>query len=87
MGEPLICQHCEEPILDGELSPQPVNAPMHFECAARGVLGSVAHIERRCSCFVEGSEEGDPPEMTKRQAARAALEAYSRYLAGEVDRE
>jgi hypothetical protein len=38
----------------------------------RAVAGSVAHLERRCGCFVAGSTEGDPPGMTKRQAALAA---------------
>jgi hypothetical protein len=42
------------------------------------VIGSVAHIERRCGCYVSGSMEGDPPEATRREAARAALNAWQR---------
>lgn len=32
-------------------------APQHIECFLRSVLGSVAHLERRCTCF-----GGDVPE-------------------------
>ena len=43
---------------------------IHRECFRRMLLGSIAHIERRCSCSVPGSTESDPPEMTKREAAK-----------------
>jgi len=43
----------------------------------RLVIGSVAHLERRCCCYVPGSTEDDPPHMTPRQAARAALVLYN----------
>jgi hypothetical protein len=49
---------------------------MHRECGFRQVGGSVAHLSGFCSCFVPGSNAGDPPGMTKRQAARAALDLY-----------
>lgn len=68
------CQHCGEPILLSEDFCHSV----HRECAARMVIGSVAHIERRCGCYVSGSMEGDPPEATRREAARAALNAWQR---------
>lgn len=56
---------------------------MHFACGFRAVAGSVAHITRRCGCFVPGSSESDAPELTKRQAARAALGAWNvMYCAG-----
>jgi hypothetical protein len=42
----------------------------------RSALGSVAHIEERCSCFISGSEENDPPGMSKREAAKAAVKAW-----------
>jgi hypothetical protein len=66
------CVWCEEPIAPGELS-NLRNA--HRECALRMIRGSAAHIERRCGCFVEGSREGDPPGMSKREAAKAAVQA------------
>jgi hypothetical protein len=62
------CAYCQEP-LDGPL-------PMHPECSFRAVGGSVAHIEQRCSCFVPGSAEGDPPGLTLREGAHAAVEAF-----------
>jgi hypothetical protein len=48
----------------------------HHECALRQVLGSVAHLEKRCSCYVEGASEGDPEGMTRREAARAAVRLW-----------
>jgi len=71
MSEP--CVYCGELVLDGERDSWLLNATAHLECSARAILGSVAHQEGRCSCFVEGSAEEDPPGMTKREAARAAL--------------
>jgi len=53
-------------------------AGMHQECLFRSIAGPVAHIEHRCGCFIPGSSEGDPPGMTVREAARAALEAFER---------
>ncbi len=67
------CEYCGEPIKPDDLA-DCVGANLHHECLFRNVGGSVAHVEKRCSCFVPGSNEGDPPGMTKRQAARAALE-------------
>lgn len=72
------CEHCGEPIsARDDISGMILNArAVHHECGARIVLGSVAHVEGRCSCYVEGAEDTDPPGMTKRQAAKAALAAY-----------
>jgi hypothetical protein len=49
-------------------------SPVHRECLVRMVVGSVGHQLRRCSCF--GGGEEDPPGMTPREAARAALELF-----------
>jgi hypothetical protein len=73
MSEAKRCLHCDEPVLAGEECQQP---DMHQECAVRAILGSVAHIEKRCGCYVPGSIEGDPPQMTMREAARAAWTAW-----------
>lgn len=48
----------------------------HIECHLRSVLGSVAHIEGRCSCH--GGDEHDPPGLSRRDAARAACAAWER---------
>lgn len=54
------------PAIPGTGAPQ----TMHRECFRRSVLGSIGHLERRCSCCVPGSTETDPPGMSKRAAAR-----------------
>ncbi len=84
------CVHCQEPVLPGEpretvhlVTPAGLRSRgVHAACAARGVLGSVAHQQRRCGCYVPGSTAGDDPALTKRQAAEAAL-AYARGEGGE----
>jgi hypothetical protein len=81
VGEP--CVHCHEPIVasdDGWLIPQPgtPEAVYHRACFVRSIIGSVAHVEHRCSCWVPGSSESDPPGMSLREAAEAALAAFER---------
>lgn len=74
------CLNCKEEIgPDDEIDIMPVGSnprPIHRNCLLRLTIGSVAHIKRRCSCFVPGSEEGDPPGMTLREAADAAARAF-----------
>jgi hypothetical protein len=36
------------------------------------VVGGVAHVLRRCDSYKLGSHLGDPPGLTKREAALAA---------------
>lgn len=73
MSEP--CPWCDEAIASADsrrlMSGCP---PWHTECFVRSMLGSVAHQRRRCGCYIPGSTEDDPPGMTKREAARAAVE-------------
>jgi hypothetical protein len=72
------CAHCRERIVEGDdgwLSSNDV--PFHRACWMRSIIGSIAHIEERCGCFVPGATENDPPEMTRRQAAEAALAAWN----------
>lgn len=42
----------------------------------RAVVGSVAHLQRTCSCYVEGSELNDPPGLSLREAAKAAWDLH-----------
>lgn len=70
---PKICVWCEEPVLADEQHPM-YGQPMHQECGVRSVAGSVGHIHGECSCF--GGTEEDPKGMTRREAAKAALEAF-----------
>jgi hypothetical protein len=46
----------------------------HVECALRSVVGSLGHLQKKCSCY--GGTEEDPPEMTRREAAKAASDYY-----------
>lgn len=73
-----VCPHCNEPVMPWERRERYCNDVRwyHWECFARPILGSVAHIEKRCSCFVPGATEGDDPALTPRQAALASVEAY-----------
>ena len=66
------CAYCDELLEAG--------AEMHKECTFRAVAGSVAHIEERCACYVPGSTETDPPGMSKREAAKAAVRAWNARL-------
>jgi hypothetical protein len=68
----LSCGWCGEAVSEGDRSEICANAAMHKECAIRSVVGSVAHLERRCGCYVKGSSENDDPGLTKREAAQAA---------------
>ena len=80
-----LCARCGEPIArgdDGWLLPHieaagkpPRELPYHAACHLRMIVGSVAHQQRRCLCFVPGSQCGDDPALTRRQAAEWA-EAY-----------
>lgn len=70
------CTHCDEPVLAGEQHPSYPAEPMHLECGFRSIGGSVAHVLRRCHCFKLGSTLSDPPGLTKREAARAALALF-----------
>lgn len=73
------CCHCSEIIEAGDTGIMYANGPVaHRNCFLRATIGSVAHIRRRCSCFVPGSTEDDPPGMTRRQAADAAVGLYEK---------
>lgn len=56
----------------------------HLPCHLRSVLGSVGHIEGRCSCV--GGDEEDPPGLSRREAAIAAVAAWERRHGSRVGR-
>ena len=83
-----VCPHCDEPVLpaqEREIRPHVVapdkweNRTYHIECAARGIIGSLCHLKRECSCFVPGSDHLDPPDMTRREAAVAAWNYFQEH--------
>lgn len=80
------CAWCEEPfesIDDGFLIPflgkpgDPPELAYHRACQVRQIIGSLAHVRRECGCYVPGSQRSDPPEMTRRQAADAAVNEFT----------
>lgn len=77
------CQRCGEPIRAGDCGwmipyydGEAREVPYHHACHLRGILGSVAHQQRKCSCYVPGATCGDDPKLTRRQAAEAALKFW-----------
>lgn len=83
----MICAHCDEEITDDEFRLVKhmdkfgvVELPNHVNCITRSAIGGINHLKGICTCC-GGSEPPDPPEMTKREAANAAV----RYWAQEVD--
>ena len=63
----MLCEWCGEPVEPIEL--YATGQGMHRECAFRCIIGSLAHLEGKCDHYVKDSTAGDPPGMTKRQAA------------------
>ena len=79
------CAHCHETIVAGDDgwwvpylgSPgEPRELAFHHACHLRGIIGSVAHQKRLCSCYVPGSTCGDDPKLTRRKAAEAARDEF-----------
>jgi hypothetical protein len=67
------CVHCLEDVREDEPYCE-INdgaSRVHPECMLRMVAGTIAHQERRCSCY-GGTDDGDPPGMTGREAALQA---------------
>jgi hypothetical protein len=75
VGQP--CGHCGEDFEEGDRGIIDSGGfTTHLNCFLRPILGSVAHIQKQCSCYIPGATCGDPPGMTKRQAADAAVRLY-----------
>lgn len=73
------CAHCDDPIKkDGVLIPHVVDGGAvearywHRECWQRQLTGGLNHLQGRCTCC-GGAEPSDPPGMTRRAAALAAV--------------
>lgn len=74
-----FCTHCAEPIAATDSGIRyPDQAHAHRSCFLRQILGSAAHIEKRCGCYVPGSLASDDEALSKRQAAEAAVAAWDR---------
>jgi hypothetical protein len=71
---PFPCLWCDEFVVPGDLM-HSLLPGYHYACAMRTVLGPIAHVQKKCSCYVkDGSTEHDPPGLTKRQAARVVVD-------------
>jgi hypothetical protein len=72
----VICEYCDEEVLPEEvLSEGRLNGkPVHRECLFRITNGSVAHVLKECECF--GGTRSDPPGMSRREAAKLALDTF-----------
>jgi len=83
------CAWCDETIAQGEhglfiphvtstgsaetLEVSAVYLPYHQECMLRTVLGSLAHVERRCTCYGGTKNDEAHGALTKRQEARLVV--------------
>lgn len=81
------CGHCQEHFTATDAGfvsplagdPKQFVVPYHEECFLRTVVGSIAHQQHKCRCYVAGgAHDSDPVGMTKRQAARAAVFHFMR---------
>lgn len=80
-----FCAHCREEIgLDDRVrsipslscdKSEPAVVLFHEECFLRRIFGGLNHQMRRCTCC-GGTEPPDPEGMTRREAARAAVELW-----------
>lgn len=76
-----ICPFCNEPIAPTDRLDNTIqNVRVHWECGFRAVMGGVNHIRKICTCC-GGTDDPDPPGMTRREAARAALDEWLRQAA------
>ncbi len=75
-----VCSYCGGEIEDPASTPR-INVydgePMrrefcHRECVLRQTIGGLNHLRGTCQCK-GGPDEPDPPEMSKREAAIAAV--------------
>jgi hypothetical protein len=77
------CSWCEEPFADEDCG---VVLPFitietgqtlayHRECFLRMTIGSMAHQAQTCTCH--GGTEEDPPGLTRREAAKWAMEMFT----------
>lgn len=82
------CAWCDEVIVEGDdgvtvphverLDRASVERPYHYACHLRGIVGGVNHQLGVCVCC-GGTLPPDPPEITRREAAEAAVWAFNHW--------
>jgi hypothetical protein len=78
-----MIQLCDSGAIIPAVGPGAPELPYHEACYARFTIGSVGHQRRSCPCF--GGQMEDPPGLSVRHAAEAALDEIYRqnaYRAG-----
>lgn len=70
------CAYCGEVLFGNERNPNTPLLDMHAACGFRSIIGSLAHLQGRCGCYVAGSGAHDPPGLSRRAAAEAAFEYW-----------
>lgn len=77
------CLLCTQEIIDGESGVMMAYidaqgdggvAPQHIECHLRSILGSVAHLEMRCTCYGGSVQEEGQSGRNYRAQARETME-------------
>jgi hypothetical protein len=84
--------HCDEPIAEEEVAWVATQSPgemptlrgMHRDCQIRLVIGGLNHLMGTCLCH-GGSDPPDPPFLSRREAATAAV-LYYRWRDAEAKR-
>jgi hypothetical protein len=81
-----LCPRCDEPIDPAEdtnvsIPDVPAEGPAklltwHGPCFGRQIVGGLNHLMQLCSCY-GGEAPPDPPMMTKREAAKAAVDYFN----------
>jgi hypothetical protein len=52
---------------------------VHYDCHLRSIIGGLNHLRGRCTCY-GGTEPPDPPDLTRREAARQAVAYWNRSM-------
>lgn len=82
-----LCLYCDGPIFEndrgfsmpcGADEDGVIAAPEHFECFVRQIFGSVAHQEKRCTCYGGTGTDDDDGELTRRGSALLAFAEFDR---------
>ena len=74
------CMWCDEPIATADVvsilhmgkEPAFEYRAWHRECLQRSMIGGLNHLRGTCQCC-GGTDDPDPPEMSKREAASVAV--------------
>ena len=76
------CYHCGEVFVEGDQGvTNQQDFSFHIDCNLRGVIGGVNHLRGTCSCC-GGTDDPDPPNVSRREAARLAANEWRKMKYG-----